>query len=77
MTTKKNGGAALLDHIMRLHGLKSDADVSRLIDISAPSISKIRSEKAPITPAHIIKIMDGAKMSLKKIRDILAGEAEK
>lgn len=69
--TKEN---ILLDVIIEQLGLKNDAALARLLEVSPPVVSKIRSSVTPIGPWLVIRIHEVSRMSVREIKAVLGQE---
>ena len=61
----------LLDYIKKIHKLKTDAELSRLIELAPPTISKIRSGKVNVSAETILKIHESTHLPVAQIRKLL------
>ena len=66
------GAAKLLDHLMVTHELKNDAALGRALGLAAPVISKLRSGKLAMGPAHMLRVHDKYEMPFRAMRELLA-----
>jgi plasmid maintenance system antidote protein VapI len=64
--------AKLLDVIKEEEGLKSDADLARLLNVQPPVISNIRKGTASVGATMILRIYDETGMSVNRIRKLAA-----
>ncbi len=61
----------LLDEIKKRHRLITDRQLAKLLCISSPTISNLRSGEQPsLSPTIILRIYDKAKMSIEEIREL-------
>ena len=65
-------GAALLDHLLRVTGVKNDARLGKLLQLSPPVISKVRSGKLNVSDAFILRVHETLEIPVRQIRAILA-----
>lgn len=61
----------LLDTIKERHSIKSDAELSRKLDVPPPTISKIRSGRVSVSADMILRIHETFGMTVKEIRELL------
>jgi len=61
----------LLDTIKERHSIKSDAELSRKLDVPPPTISKIRSGRVSVSAEIILRIHETFNMPVKEIRELL------
>ena len=61
----------LLDYLLKEYKIKNDRQLSKLIDISTPSISLMRSGKMKISNSTILKIHKQFGLSVDKIEQYL------
>jgi hypothetical protein len=70
----QNGGYdpnRLLDHLLeRLH-LKNDAALSRLLEVEAPTISKIRHFKLRVGAALLLRIHEVSGLDIEELRALM------
>jgi plasmid maintenance system antidote protein VapI len=64
--------AKLLDVIKEEEGLKSDADLARLLNVQPPVISNIRKGEAKVGATMVLRIYDQTGMSVNRIRKLAA-----
>jgi len=69
MTPKTNH--RLFDAIVEEFNLKSDAGLSRFLDVPAPQISRIRHCRYNVSGDMILRIYDKTDWSIEKIRNHL------
>lgn len=62
----------LLDDIKVKHGLKTDADLCRKIDVFPPVVAKTRSGALPVGPNMILRLHETFDIPVKEIRAALA-----
>lgn len=69
----------LFDAIMREAGFRSDAEMARALDVSAPNLCRMRAKRLDVGPTVILRIMDTQGMTLQRIRSLLkeAGPVQK
>lgn len=60
----------LLDHVAEVHGCKTDAALSKLLDTWPPLISKIRSHKLGIGASLMLRIHELPAMDCMPFRDM-------
>jgi plasmid maintenance system antidote protein VapI len=61
----------LLDFLLQSRQLKNDAALSRLLQVQAPVISKLRYDRMNLSDAMILRIHERAGMSVAQIREFL------
>lgn len=61
----------LFDTIIKEFDLKNDAALAKFLDVSAPVISKIRSNKLNIGGDYILRVYDKTGWHIDDIRDML------
>jgi len=61
----------LLDTIKERYSIKSDAELSRKLDVPPPTISKIRSGRVSVSADMILRIHETFNMPVKEIRELL------
>ena len=67
----QNNGAALLDAAIARNQLKSDAALSRLLEVAPPVLSKVRHAKLPVGDALIVRVQEFAGMTLPESRQFV------
>lgn len=67
----KDNSGKLFDPIINEQGLKSDAALTRLIDLGAPVISKIRHGNQAIWSATILRVNEKLAMAVGRIRELI------
>lgn len=66
----------LLDTIIAEFDLKNDAALAKFLDISPPSVSKIRSGYNKLGGDGILNVYDKTGWTIEKIRDLIKQEEE-
>lgn len=64
-------GAALLDYLLQTTGVKNDARLGKLLQLSPPFISKVRHGKLNVSDSLILRVHETLGIPVKKIRAIL------
>ena len=62
---------AMLDTIMAKMQLRNDAALSRLLEIQAPVISKIRHHRMPVSGALLVRIHEATGLSVRNLQDLM------
>jgi DNA-binding transcriptional regulator YdaS (Cro superfamily) len=62
----------LLDHLRKLAGCKSDAALGALLNISNPTLSKMRHKKTKLSPTVILAIHEKLDVPVATIRQLYA-----
>lgn len=62
---------ALLDKVKKLAHLKSDAALSKALNVMPPVISKIRHGRLPVGATMVIAMHEVTDMSITEIKEIL------
>lgn len=60
----------LLDHLRKIGGCKSDAQLGNLLGISNPTLSKIRHGKKELSPTVILAIHEKMNVPVAEIREL-------
>lgn len=63
--------ATLLDAVIARLGLKNDLALSKHLEISSPTISKIRNGRCPVTAAVLIILHEATGFSIKELRFLM------
>jgi len=63
----------LLDAIKDEFNLPSDAYLARFLEVSAPTISKIRAGTSAVTAEFILSVYDATDWSIERIRGYIDG----
>jgi hypothetical protein len=66
----------VLDAVMKALSLKTDAGLARMLDVSPPVISLLRSGKRPIGPSMLIRMHEASDMPISQLRALMADEAQ-
>lgn len=61
----------LLDTLIGRFKLKNDAALSRLLEVDAPMISKIRTKRTPVTAHFLVLLHDKANVQLDDARRLM------
>jgi hypothetical protein len=67
----------LLDALIEKLELKNDAALSRVLEVEAPMISKIRHGKLPIGGIMLLRMHDASGLSIKDLRDLMGDRRRK
>jgi hypothetical protein len=67
----------LLDALIERLELKNDAALSRVLEVEAPLISKIRHGKIPIGGIMLLRMHDASGLSIKELRSLMGDRREK
>ncbi len=62
---------ALLDALIQYLHLKNDAALGRALEVQAPIISKIRSRRAPVSAAMLIRMHEVSNLSIRDLRFLM------
>lgn len=62
---------AVLDAVLHMTSCKSDAELCRLLDISPPILSRVRSKKLAVSSNIILAIHEKTHMSVANIRRLM------
>lgn len=62
----------LMDRLRELRRLRTDAELSRILGVKAPTLSKIRTGKSKISAAVILRIHEAYGMPVAELRAMLA-----
>lgn len=62
---------AMLDTILAKMQLRNDAALSRLLEIQAPVISKIRHHRMPVSGALLVRIHEATGLSVRNLQDLM------
>ena len=62
---------ALFDFLIKESGLKNDAALARALEITAPTISKIRGGKNRVTAEIILSIYKQTGLSIETIEELI------
>ena len=65
-------GAVLLDYLLKTTGVKNDARLGKLLQLSPPVISKVRSGKLNVSDGFILRVHETLDIPVRQIRAILA-----
>ena len=68
---------AMLDTILVKLQLRNDAALSRLLEIQAPVISKIRHHRMPVSGALLVRIHEATGLSVRTLQDLMGDRRSK
>ena len=68
---------AMLDTILAKMQLRNDAALSRLLEIQAPVISKIRHHRMPVSGALLVRIHEATGLSVRTLQDLMGDRRSK
>lgn len=60
----------------RLH-LKNDAELSRVLEVAPPVISKIRHRRLPVGASMLIRMHEVSELSIKELRLLMGDRCDK
>lgn len=63
--------ARLLDHLLVALNLKNDAALSRLLEVEAPTISKIRHRRLRIGAAMLLRMHEVSQIGIEELRALM------
>lgn len=66
--------AQLLEMVRIVRGLKNDAQLSRVLGVAPPVISKIRMGVLKVGASMVVRILEETDFSINQIKAILQGE---
>lgn len=61
----------LLDALIKELGLKNDAALSRTLELTAPLISKLRSQASPVSAFVLIRMHEVSGLSIAELRGLM------
>jgi plasmid maintenance system antidote protein VapI len=64
----------LIDHLISVANLRSDAALAKIIGVHPPTISKLRHGHVNLTPSVILKIHEAFDIPIKEIKRIAYGK---
>jgi transcriptional regulator with XRE-family HTH domain len=67
----------LLDTLIRHTGLRSDAALARMLEVSPSAISKIRNRRTPVGAKLLIRMHDVSGLTIRKLRDLMGDRRAK
>lgn len=67
----------MLDTILVKMQLRNDAALSRLLEIQAPVISKIRHHRMPVSGALLVRIHEATGLSVRTLQDLMGDRRSK
>ena len=62
---------AMLDTILTKLQLRNDAALSRLLEVQAPVISKIRHHRMPVSGALLVRLHEATGISVRALQDLM------
>jgi len=60
----------LLDTVKERMELKTDADLSRILEVAAPIISKIRHAKLTVGASILLRIHEKSEISIRELKEL-------
>lgn len=60
-----------IDHLLHLKRLRNDAELSRYIGVTAPTVSKIRAGKLGVSPAILLRLHQSFGIPVAELRQLL------
>ena len=75
MNQQRSSTYRLFDHLRAVHGIVSDADLARKLDVAPPVISKMRKGAIPLGASLMLNIHETFSTPIAEIRD-LAGKQD-
>lgn len=69
------GAGSLFDRIKAVHQLKSDAALSRMLDVVPPQIANMRAGRLNVGPVMILKLEQTFGLPIRDIKAQLAASA--
>lgn len=67
----------LLDALIKELGLKNDAALSRTLELTAPLISKLRSQASPVSAFVLIRMHEVSGLSIAELRGLMGDHRKK
>ena len=67
----------MLDEVLHRMRLKSDASLGRLVEISPPSISKVRQRHLPVGAIMLIRLHEVSGISIAELRALMGDSRPK
>ncbi|MYN10771.1 hypothetical protein [Pseudoduganella aquatica] len=61
----------LFDHLLELLQLKNDAALSRLLEVEAPTISKIRHGRLKVSAGMLLRMHEVSQLSITELRRLM------
>lgn len=61
----------LFDHLLDLLQLKNDAALSRLLEVEAPTISKIRHGRLKVSAGMLLRMHEVSKLDIAELRHLM------
>lgn len=68
---------AMLDTVLAKMQLRNDAALSRMLEIQAPVISKIRHHRMPVSGALLVRIHEATGLSVRALQDMMGDRRRK
>lgn len=65
----------LLDTVLRRMGLRNDASLARVLDVSAPRLSKVRRGRVAVSADLVLRIHEIGGLPIAELRALLADAA--
>jgi len=74
---KKIAPHELFDFLIKECGLRSDASLAKALDVTPPSVSRMRNGKGKVTAEIILRIHKTTGLSVESIEAMLGEQREK
>jgi len=68
---------ALLDHLLKQLRLKNDAQLSRVLEVQPPVISKLRHGRLPVGATMLIRMHEVSDISIRDLRYLMGDRRAK
>lgn len=66
----------VLDRILALNRLRNDAELSRVLSITPPTISKIRAGKIAMTASFVLRVHEVLHIPVAELRALMAANRQ-
>lgn len=67
----------LLDELRQRLGLRNDAQLSRVLEVAPPVISKIRHRRLPVGASLLIRMHEVSEISIRDLRNLMGDRRDK
>lgn len=67
----------MLDTVLAKMQLRNDAALSRMLEVQAPVISKIRHHRMPVSGALLVRIHEATGLSVRNLQDLMGDRRTK
>jgi transcriptional regulator with XRE-family HTH domain len=68
---------ALLNHVMALLNLRTDAELAKALGVSPPALSKVRHRRMEVGASMLIRLHETTNLSIRELRNRMGDTAKR